>query len=99
MFRRAVVLNQKNWDAGKPILEAYNDLSELLQKSTYSDTDKERILELLEQIGLVDLKEQKYVEDNKWVILRRSRGQLISKRDGKVQVVAKGRGDWIGWLD
>jgi len=99
MFRRAVVLNQKTWEAGKPILEAYNDLSELLQKPTYSDADKERMLELFEQIGLVNLQEQKYTEENKWVILRRSRGKLLSKQDGKVRVVAKGRNDWIGWLD
>jgi endonuclease/exonuclease/phosphatase family metal-dependent hydrolase len=99
MFRRAAVLSHENWEAGKPVLEAYNALTVLLQEPTYSDDDKKRILELLEVVGLVNLKKQTYVEDNKWVVLRRSRGKLISKENGKVQVVAKGRADWVGWLD
>ena len=32
------------------------------------------------------------------VILRRSRGQLLRRpRTGPVEVIASGRGDWIGW--
>jgi endonuclease/exonuclease/phosphatase family metal-dependent hydrolase len=34
------------------------------------------------------------------VILRRSRGQLVSRpRSGGLDVIATGRGDWIGWLE
>lgn len=40
MFRRAVALNQESWDEGKPILEAYAALTELLQAALYSDDDK-----------------------------------------------------------
>jgi endonuclease/exonuclease/phosphatase family metal-dependent hydrolase len=94
MFRRAVVLNQQNWDDGKGILEAYAELTELLQQALYSEDDKKRILELLGKLDLLDS------EENEYVVLRRSRGQLIAKhRDGRVEVVAKGRGDWIGWLE
>lgn len=106
MFRRAVVLNQENWKDGKPILEAYSGLTELLQQPVYSDPDKGRILDLLENLGLLSFegkgsaKKAKFAEDNKWVWLRRSRGQLVSvHRDGTIEVVANGRGDWIGWLE
>jgi endonuclease/exonuclease/phosphatase family metal-dependent hydrolase len=106
MFRRAVVLNQDNWKDGKPVLEAYAALTEILEQPVYSDADKGRILDLLEKLGLLSFEEKngvkkaKFAEDNKWVWLRRSRGQLISKhRDGTVEVVASGRGDWIGWLE
>lgn len=106
MFRRAVVLNQANWKDGKPILEAYAALTEILEQPAYSDADKGRILDLLEKLGLLSWDEKgggkkaRFAEDNKWVWLRRSRGKLVSVRQsGTIEVVAEGRGDWIGWLE
>lgn len=106
MFRRAVVLNQGNWDEGKPVLEAYSALTQVLEQPVYGEADKARILELLERLGLLSFKEEggvrkaKFSESNEWVWLRRSRGSLVSRhRDGTVEVVAEGRGDWIGWLE
>jgi endonuclease/exonuclease/phosphatase family metal-dependent hydrolase len=106
MFRRAVVLNQVNWKDGKPILEAYSALTEILEQPVYSDADKRNILGLLEKLGLLSfeqkagVKKAKFAEDNKWVWLRRSRGRLVSvHRDGSIEIVAGGRGDWIGWLE
>src|SRR5262245_47879270 len=82
-----------NWKDGKPVLEAYTALTGLLEQPVYSDADKKRILELLEALGLLSfevkggVKKAKFSEDNKWVWLRRSRGQLISKhKDGTVEV-------------
>jgi endonuclease/exonuclease/phosphatase family metal-dependent hydrolase len=106
MFRRAVVLNQDSWSEGKPVLEAYSALTQVLEQPVYSDADKAEILELLEKLELLSFEEDggvkkaKFSESNEWVWLRRSRGSLISKhRDGTVEVVAEGRGDWIGWLE
>lgn len=106
MFRRAVVLNQDSRKEGKPVLEAYSAMTQLLEQPVYSSADKAKILELLETLGLLSfevkdrVRKAKFSEDNKWVWLRRSRGRLISKHnDGTVEVVAGGRGDWIGWLD
>jgi endonuclease/exonuclease/phosphatase family metal-dependent hydrolase len=106
MFRRAVVLNQENWKEGKPILEAYAALTEILEQPVYSDADKGRILDQLEKLKLLSFEEKsgvkkaKFAEDNKWVWLRRSRGRLISAhRDGTVEVVADGRSGWSGWLE
>jgi endonuclease/exonuclease/phosphatase family metal-dependent hydrolase len=106
MFRRAVVLNQENWKDGKPILENYTALTEILEQPVYSSADKDRILDLLEKLRLLSFEEKggvkkaKFAEDNKWVWLRRSRGKLVSvHRDGTIEVVADGRSDWIGWLE
>ncbi len=106
MFRRAVVLNQDNWKDGKPILEAYAALTEILEQPAYNDADKGRILNLLEKLELLSWDEKgggkkaRFAEDNKWVWLRRSRGRLVSvHRDGTIEVAASGRGDWIGWLE
>lgn len=100
MFRRAVALNQRNWDDGKPILEAFAALTEVLQKDAYSATDKDSILDLLGKLGMLDLEKGTYSEENEWVVLRRSRGKLVTMHhDGKAEVVATGRGDWIGWLE
>ena len=79
MFRRAKALNQETWEEGKEVLEAYAALSELLEKPVYSDEDCEQILELLKALGL-----QKS-DDGEFAVLRRPRGQLISRhRDGKI---------------
>jgi hypothetical protein len=59
MFRRAVVLNQNNWKDGKPILEAYAALTEILEQPVYSDADKGRILNLLEKLGLLSWDEKR----------------------------------------
>jgi endonuclease/exonuclease/phosphatase family metal-dependent hydrolase len=107
MFRRAVVLNQDNDKQAKPILEAYAEMTELLQRETYSAGDKKRILQLLEALELLSWKEKEGVkrpsfsEDSKWVWLRKVRGTLvsISTKEGTIEVVANGRADWIGWLE
>ena len=106
MFRRAAVLNQNTWQDGKPVLEAYAALTQLLEQPVYGDADKARILELLEELGLLSfeqsggVKKASFSEANEWVWLRRSRGSLVSlHRDGTIEVVADGRGDWIGWLE
>lgn len=94
MFRRAAVLNRENWHEGEPVLEAYAALTQIFEKSTYSDRDCERILELIGRLGLLKDDESKYA------VLRKPRGQLLSRhRNGSVEVIARGRGDWIGWLE
>jgi len=94
MFRRPVALNQETWAQGRPILEAYGELQDLLEQPSYSAADKTRIVELLTALGLLNS------DQSRWVILRRTRGQLVTRRrDGTVLVTAEGRGDWIGWLE
>jgi endonuclease/exonuclease/phosphatase family metal-dependent hydrolase len=108
MFRRAILLSDGAWDGdgsgeAEKIWAAYSELTGLLQKEQYSAADKARMLDLLRAVGLIregkDGKER--VEDEAdFVVMRRPRGQLVRKpSDGDPEIVAEGRGDWIGWLE
>lgn len=92
LFSRARVLNQEEWAEGKPILNEYSKLSTLLEKETYSEADKAAILVSLDKLGL------SASDENKFVILRQNHGRLIKRAASGVEIVADGRGDWIGWL-
>lgn len=94
LFDRAMLLAHDDWSTSRPLLEAYQDLTELLQQPTYSDADKVRIVELLDTLGLSGSDEGTEVR------LRQNRSRLVRRStDGTVTVVAGGRGDWIGWLE
>jgi endonuclease/exonuclease/phosphatase family metal-dependent hydrolase len=94
LFSRARAMNLDSLSEGKPILSEYNRLTNLLLKTEYTAEDKSSILESLERLDLLNDDESKYV------ILRQNRGQLIKRpQTGKPEIVAKGRGDWIGWLE
>lgn len=54
----------------------------------------------MDLLDLEDPKKPKYSEENDYLVLRRSRGHLVSIHDdGRVEVVPNGRGDWTGWLE
>jgi len=61
----------------------------------YEDRDRVRILELLTALGL-----REDDDASPLVMLRQNRGQLVRRRqNGEVDVVAGGRGDWLGWVE
>jgi endonuclease/exonuclease/phosphatase family metal-dependent hydrolase len=95
LFDRAKALNLDTWTQGKTILDAYGSLNKLLAKPTYSPTDKAKILDGLDQLGVL-----KKDDAGPFVLLRQNRGKLLKRpKSGPVQVVAGGRGEWIGWLE
>ncbi|NUO91745.1 MAG: endonuclease/exonuclease/phosphatase family protein [Dermatophilaceae bacterium] len=94
LFDRAKLLASSDWQAGRPLLEAYTELTKVLQQQAYSADDRLAIVRLLGTLGLTA------TDDAAYVRLRQNRGRLVSRsRDGTVTVVADGRGDWIGWLE
>ncbi|WP_294124263.1 endonuclease/exonuclease/phosphatase family protein [Sphingomonas sp.] len=105
LFSRAAALNKAEWvgqpndnlapwSAGRKALDAYSKLNALLAKPVYSAGDKADILTRLADLGLENR------DESDLVILRRNRGSLLKRPvSGPVQVVANGRGDWIGWLE
>ena len=96
LFDRAKALNQATWKEGAPVLAAQAEVSELLERDPYSDSDKARILELLVFLGISRQDEGEFVQ------LRKIRGALLRRPRDKtkpVTVVAKGRSDWIGWVE
>ncbi len=95
LFERAVALSADVDAAGAEAIVAQGEINVLLRKATYSDADRARILELLTELGLHDDD-----DGSELVILRQNRGQLVRRpKTGPVEVVARGRADWLGWVE
>lgn len=95
LFERAVALASADDPAGAAAIIAQSEINVLLRKALYSDADRVRILELLIALGLRD-------DDNgsPLVLLRQNRGQLVRRpQSGAVEIVARGRADWLGWVE
>ncbi len=95
LFTRAKALNLDTWTEGRSVLEHFAEINAILAKDAYDEADKKRILALMQTLG-IDKKD----DGGAYVALRQNRGQLIKR--GKVfgvEVVAKGRSDWSGWVE
>lgn len=94
LFNRAAVMNLEDENEGRPILDAFAKLNKLLAQKTYTAATKQKIIDLLIKLGL----EKR--DDNKFVILRQNRGDLVTRpQAGGLVVKANGRADWVGSLD
>ncbi len=94
LFQRAKALALDTWAEGRPILAAHAEINALFNEKTYTERRKQRILALLEELGLTR------GDDSTYVRLRKIRGRLLRRpRSGPVEVVAGGRADWIGWVE
>jgi endonuclease/exonuclease/phosphatase family metal-dependent hydrolase len=94
LFDRARALDQRTWSAGRPALEAYEQLSVLLEEPEYTVAVKADIVRQLRRLGLAGGDVARFAR------LRQNRGRLLRRpRTGGVEVVAGGRGDWIGWVE
>jgi endonuclease/exonuclease/phosphatase family metal-dependent hydrolase len=95
LFDRAKALNLETFAAGKVVLDTFAKVNKLFEKPLYSDADKQAIL-----TGLSDLGVLRDDSAGEFVLLRQNRGKLLKRPpSGPVQVVADGRGDWVGWLE
>lgn len=93
LFSRAKAMNLGSWAAGRPVLQRFAALNELLGDAVYTDADKSRMAQLMVELGLGRSDIGPFVE------LRRSRGDLLRRpRTGGVEITATGRADWIGSL-
>jgi endonuclease/exonuclease/phosphatase family metal-dependent hydrolase len=95
LFLRARALNEQDYAAGKPALLAQAQLNAIFGKGKYTTADKAKVLALLKELGL-----DKKDDGGQFAILRQNHGHLLKRpKSGPVEVVAEGRGDWIGWVD
>lgn len=96
MFDRAKAMNLPTWAEGKPILEDFNRLNELIQEPTYTVAIKSELLKFMKRHkGLLSTN-----KESKHIRLRDIRGKLFSKPQNKpAEITANGRGDWIGWFE
>jgi endonuclease/exonuclease/phosphatase family metal-dependent hydrolase len=93
LFERARAL-KLDWDKGRVHLERYKRLNELFAEPVYTDEIKQEIVQLLLKFGLRKDDEGRYAR------LRQNRGRLVKRpKTGGLEIVAKGRADWIGWIE
>lgn len=94
LFRRPRVMHVENWDEGRRGLEDIARLNELLSHETYSADDKRDIAEILTAHGLAERNPR-----NVLFRINQVRGRLyVTHQDGTLEVTARGRGHWVGWV-
>ena len=94
LFDRAAVMDQTGWSKGKPVLEKFAALNELLGEITYTDAMKKKMVSLMKDLGL------ERSDTGPFVILRRNHGALLKRpRAGGLEITAGGRADWVGSLE
>jgi endonuclease/exonuclease/phosphatase family metal-dependent hydrolase len=94
LFDRAKALKTGSWATGRPVLDDHAKLNAALQQPAYTASVRARIRTLLDRLGLTDSDEGEFVR------LRQNRGRLLRRpRAGGVEIVAAGRGDWVGWAE
>lgn len=94
LFDRARVMNLEDRKQGDPILRYHAELNTLLGKADYSGANRQRMAELVIELGM----EKR--DEGPFVILRRNRGGLLRRpREGGIEITAAGRADWVGSLE
>ncbi|MFY1670314.1 endonuclease/exonuclease/phosphatase family protein [Plantactinospora sp. WMMB334] len=94
LFDRARALDQRTWAEGRPALEAFQRSCELLEEPVYTTGIKHDILRELRRLGLHRSDKARFAR------LRQNRGRLLRRsRDGRVEILADGRADWVGWVE
>jgi endonuclease/exonuclease/phosphatase family metal-dependent hydrolase len=95
MFERPKAMNLDTWAKGKAILEDFKRLNQLIQKTEYSEKIKAELLKIMKRNrGLITNRKSKYIR------LRDIRGRFMKRPKNKpAEIVAGGRGDWIGWFE
>jgi endonuclease/exonuclease/phosphatase family metal-dependent hydrolase len=94
LFARPIAMNLDDNAKGQPYIDAFHELNSIFGKPVYSSEDKARILELMGKYGLTALRPK-----NRYLEFRKIRGQLFKKQGNKTTVVAKGRSNWVGWIE
>lgn len=99
LFDRAKAFNSDDPNAHQQVLDDHAELNKLFEKEIYSTTDKSRMMVLIERLGMLHRDEG---TERTFTRIRKIRGQLIRRpRDSTLprEIVADGRGDWVGWCE
>jgi endonuclease/exonuclease/phosphatase family metal-dependent hydrolase len=95
LFERAKAFNLEDKEAARVILEQYARLNDLFNEPNYSDASKGEMVDLLTKLGLADRD-----DGGEFALLRQNRGRLLRRPlGGGTEIIAKGRADWIGWVE
>ncbi len=94
LFDRPKAMNMETWQDGKAILDKFAKLNALLGELAYSTAAKNKMADLMVELGL------EKSDEGPFVILRRNRGGLLKRpREGGIEIIADARADWVGSLE
>jgi len=107
LFERPRAFNLTNLNGENPVLEAYREVNVLIKQDEYSVADKERIRALLVTLGIYFINGQDAIRRSEqfppqWAWLRNNRGTFDRQPQDEsqsVEIIANGRGSWIGWVE
>jgi endonuclease/exonuclease/phosphatase family metal-dependent hydrolase len=105
LFERAKALNTTTWVQSEPVLQAFERFNTLANNPVYSVADKQAMLAALETLQVLQRTPAGALRLNRdpfsaWALLRENRGDFLKQpRSGDAQIVASGRGGWIGWVE
>ena len=93
LFDRPRAFNLDDTAKGAAITEAVSELNRLINHETYDAADKARMLELIAVLRLTQ-------PAPPYAIFRKIRGRFWNQpRQGRLEIVANGRADWVGWVE
>lgn len=107
LFERPKAFAATDLNIAQPVLEAYRDVNLLIKQPVYTDADKAQIRNLLVVLDIYSVDAQgtirrKETISPKWAWLRKNRGTFDRQPEDatkNVEIIANGRGDWIGWIE
>ncbi len=94
LFSRPIAMDYEDNKKGQPFLDAFSELNSLFIKTSYTEADKRRIVKIMSEQKLTGSCPQ-----NKHLEFRKIRGELLVKEGSSYVVKAKGRAEWIGWIE
>jgi endonuclease/exonuclease/phosphatase family metal-dependent hydrolase len=107
LFSRPKAFDTTDWSVGEPILAAYHEVNALMNKSVYSPADKQTIRNLLARLDIYrpnssGALRRVQTQSPRWAWLRKNRGDFDrqpASTSQDIEIIASGRGDWIGWVE
>lgn len=95
LFRRPRAINDETPSAAQATLEAFATLSNLIARDPYTEADRAGIVEILQKYDVTDA-----ASNTRPFLVNQTRDSLYTvRRGGDIEVTARGRGDWVGWIE
>lgn len=93
LFDRPRAFNLEDEAKGTAITNEVAELNGLMNKAVYTDADKARMVTLIAALKLTQ-------SEPPYAIFRKIRGSFWRQPKNKpLEIVADGRGDWVGWVE
>jgi endonuclease/exonuclease/phosphatase family metal-dependent hydrolase len=106
-FARPKAFGATDLSVASSILDAFGEANLIIKKAVYTAADRARLVALLLELEIYVRNSQGAIRrsesrDPRWAVLRKNRGTFDRQpqdQSASIQIVADGRGDWIGWID